>query len=256
MPQPNPSFWARNDNSALPCASCVVTFIADALTTRFINASVITALAQSYVPLNGGLSGDPWPRCLTMTMTLIGAGNRGGSWRVSGVNQFGESVQELMDFGTQAGAGGPGNIYQMATRYAYKYVTQIDKVSFNGVPTGADTISFGITRNTIIATSGAFLTLNGSRPRQFSGFGLPIPVSSLGSTNLGAASTGYESEIGGLVVGENPAGNTFSQILDRGAGFFVDPSYNIMVLSDAQPMAGLGVALGELQLHIQTNRGE
>lgn len=282
---PNPSFWARFHDSALICKSCVVNFVNDNITGFLIGnngatppvdvGSVIIAGTQSYsvvagTVLNGGLSGEPWPRCLTMTMRISASGSsRGGTWRIQGVNQFGENVMEDMAFGAQAiGGGGVPAVYQMATRYAYRYVTQVDKVSFTGTPSGSDTISLGITRNTIAATSGAFLTLNGSRLRQFSGFGLPMPVNTIGTTAAGAASGGvgstsggYESEINGCIVGE-AGGVTFTQTLVRtGSGglettrMFVDPVYSIMVPSDLQPPTGPGVGVYEYQINVTSKRG-
>jgi hypothetical protein len=239
---------------------------------RLISASVITSGTQTYsvaagTVLAGGLNLQGWPQCLTATMNLVGvgAGTRGASYRIEGVNQFGEPVMETLDFAARAGTGpAPGtSFYRMFSRYAYRYVTSVTKLTTynSGNLSGSDTFSLGWTLETILdgglgATTTSILTnlTDGSNSaKQRYAFALPIPVST-GTNAAGAASTGFQTEITGTVASLN-----LSNELDRGAGFFVDTAYSVFIPSDAQvPIAGPGAGARPYlySIHVQSNRGE
>lgn len=243
----------------------------DSLFTRLVNASVITTAAQSYTVASGIGNGGVvlgYPMCLTATMNVVGvgAGARGGSWRITGQNQFGETVQETLDFGAQVGTGpAPGtSFYRMFTRHAYRFVSQVDKVTtYNGASlSGADTFSLGQTLQTINdpgagATTTSILTnlVGGSNSaKQRYAFALPIPVATTGTNAAGASSTGYESEITGMV-----ASLTASNILLKGAGWFVDAAYSTFIVDDTQvPVPGPAPGANPYlySLYVQSNRGE
>lgn len=272
----NPAYWARKHDPALSCKTATIIIgDEDAKFTFFINASTITSGSQSYTAAGGTIANGGrafcHPKCLTLTMNLVGAGagTRGAKYRITGANQFGDTVTEDVDFGNQAGTGtttADSSYYRMYTRNAFRYITSVEKVAVNssGNLGVSDNFSLGVTLQTVnqggSTTTTSVLTnittaLGGSNSaNQRMAMALPIPVSS-GTGASGASSTGFESEICGM--GSSLA---LSGPLDRGTGWFVDVPYSTFIpQSTPNQLPGPGPLSGGFYLYViqvQTNRGE
>ena len=244
------SNWARLHNASLMARQLVVTQILDDIDylvdVNDLNAG--PAVGANFVLLNNGLNPDPLARCVVVTMVNDAAGAaRTIRVRLEGVNQFGETVVEELDFA--GGAGLAATTYVLVSRRAYLYLTRIQYVSRAGGAVQAnDRLDVGITRvpGTVVGT----VIANGSVGHK--GFGLPIPV--IEDTLLGAViALDFPTQIFGSITTEAGTGISTVAAMSKAGDFGVDVAHSTMA-----PDEDLAVTVGiiEMRLWIQTNRGE
>lgn len=246
-----PSNWALLNSPSLVTASAIFRPVADSLTTFFaatnLNASIATGTVQTITPTTI-FHDDPVGRVVTFNYVTVNAGSaRTLTIRVTGINQFGETVTEDIVISQAI------NLTRVYfTRFAYIALVSVALVAGTNTSSGgSDTLSAGIVALT--GTAGTAGTqANGASATHFQGFGLPIQVKN--TLSAAAPTTIDQVEVRGYSISETAAAASTRAALNRGAGFLVDAQFSVMVPQETFVLTGDG--LREVRITVQTNRGE
>lgn len=222
--------------------------------TRFVNATDIStapAVGADFTLAADGLITEPMARCVTAQMILAGSGsNRGIVIRIRGVNQFGVSVQENLDFGSQAN----GTTYIMFTRNAFRFISQVTYLSRNGAAAVAnDAVKVGIVTLGATAT-GTFVSTNGAASTDYKAFGLPGVLSS--ADGLGTIiAADFPTQLHGTIITEDgTSGVQTWTAMSRNNDMKADATFHTLTI-DEDPVItlGAGASVIEAIITVTTN---
>lgn len=263
MPQPNPSLGTRRNNPGILTKEIHLRFGEHTTGAGALGADQILNSADIFTPANGtafaltqAFHNDGVARCLGVSL-LKQVANGGYTVRITGVDQFSQTQTEDITWASTTAFGAA--LYHIFTRFAYLYLISVVKIASSGTPNAADRVRIGLSP-VVAGFPGTIVNPqpNGAQLNQYRGIGLPIPLSA-GTDTTGASSTLYTSEIRGTKVTELAATAGTSAPMTRGAGWFVDTAYNVMMIADADiPIAPSATTDGvrSYVLHFQTNRWE
>lgn len=242
--------WSRNDGSAMSPGSLAFRYLVNDI-DRFVDVndlSAAPAVGADFTRLVDGVIGEMVARCLCVTMFNANSGAaRGITVRVRGLNQFGQSVEEYLDFGTPAA----NTTSIMFTRFAYKALDSVNYVERAGGAVQAnDRLDVGVT--CIAGTAaGTHVASNGAGATDYKAFGLPARISATDGIGTVAAAD-FPTQVDGCVIAQDAGGIQSWAGISRGNDFKCDATYHTMTPDEEFVLSANGNI--EIQVTVTPNR--
>src|SRR5688572_17430999 len=208
--------YARGDSSGAPPAQLTVRYFIDDI-DRFVDVNDLSAgpaVGANFTRLVD-TTGELVARVLCVTMFNANSGSaRGIVVRIRGLNQFGESVQEYLDFGAPAA----NTTSIMFTRFAYVALGEVQYNSRNGAAVQAnDRLEVGVTY-AVGTAAGTHVATNGAGATDYKAFGLPARISA--ADGIGATvAADFPTQILGAVIAQDAAGVEIPTFMSRAGDF-------------------------------------